>query len=502
MSMAITPASQSILIVDDNPTNLEVLADTLTEVGVQIAVALDGETALEQVQYHPPELILLDIMMPGIDGFETCRRLKADPKTFDIPVIFLTALSDAENRVAGLALGAVDYITKPFHGEEVLARVRIHLKLQNLAKTLETQNVILKQEIERRKISESSLQALNQELEKRVEERTSKLSKTLDDLGKAQVQLVHSEKMSSLGQLVAGIAHEINNPVNFIYGNLNPASEYAQDLLKLSELCRKYFSRLPDEVQAYLKQIDTAFLLEDMPKLITSMKVGADRIRQIVSSLRNFSRLDEAEVKLVDIHDGIESTLLILQNRLKGKLERTSIQVIRAYGDIPKVECYAGQLNQVFMNIISNAIDVLEECPKFNGEPRTSDKELEFKIQQALQRTRHLDAVCQQDEPCIWIRTDSTCDGWITVRIADNGSGIPESLRQRLFDPFFTTKPAGKGTGLGLSISHQIVVEKHGGMLHCESEFGKGTEFRVEIPIRQQSEVSEERKEVLTLFNN
>ncbi|MGA7933109.1 MAG: response regulator [Kovacikia sp.] len=483
--MAMNTISKSILIVDDNPTNLEVLADTLTGAGFQIAVALDGETALEQVQYHPPELILLDIMMPGIDGFETCRRLKADPKTFDIPVIFLTALSDAENKVAGLSLGAVDYITKPFQREEALARVRIHLKLHNLAKTLEDQNVRLKQEIEHRKTVENSLQILNQELEQRVEERTLKLSKTLEDLEKAQVQLVHSEKMFSLGQLVAGIAHEINNPVNFIYGNLNPASEYTQDLLKVAGFCKKYFPILPDEIQEYIKQIDVDFLQNDLPRLITSMKVGADRIRQIVVSLRNFSRLDEAEVKLVDIHEGIESTLLILQNRLKGKSEQFGIQVVKEYGDVPNVECYAGQLNQVFMNLINNAIDSFEEGPKFDQGQRSPDKELELKIQQALQRSRHLNSMVQPDKPCIWIRTELASNGWLVVRIADNGCGIPESLRQRLFDPFFTTKPVGKGTGLGLSISHQIVVEKHGGILQCESELGEGSEFRVEIPLRQ-----------------
>ncbi|PSB24447.1 hybrid sensor histidine kinase/response regulator [Stenomitos frigidus] len=483
--MSAAQECQSILIVDDNPTNLEVLAETLTDSGFQISVALDGETALEQVKYHPPALILLDIMMPGIDGFETCRRLKSDPEIFDIPVIFLTALSDAENKVAGLSLGAVDYITKPFQREEVLARVSIHLKLYNLAKTLEAQNVILKKEVEYRKTVENLLQTFNQELEQQVEERTLKLTRTLQDLEKAQVQLVHSEKMSSLGQLVAGIAHEINNPVNFIYGNLSPASEYIQDLLKLAEFCQKYFLRLPDEFQEHLKQIDIEFLQDDLPRIIASMKVGADRIRQIVLSLRNFSRLDEAEVKPVDIHEGIESTLLILQSRLKGKLDQANIQVIKEYGDLPNVECYAGQLNQVFMNIINNAIDALEECPKFNRGHHPSNKELELKIQQAVQRTRHLNIAGQQDEPCIWIRTELASNGCLVVRIADNGSGIPESLRQRLFDPFFTTKPVGKGTGLGLSISHQIVVEKHGGNLYCESELGKGSEFRVEIPIQQ-----------------
>jgi signal transduction histidine kinase len=458
--MATNSAVQSILIVDDNPTNLEVLAETLTDSGFQVAVALDGEIALEQVQYHAPELILLDIMMPGIDGFETCLRLKSNPSTCDIPIIFLTALSDAETKVAGLSLGAVDYITKPFQREEVLARVRIHLKLHNLAKTLENQNIILKQEIANRKAIENSLQLLNQELERRVEERTLTLSKTLRNLEQAQVQLIHSEKMSSLGQLVAGIAHEINNPVNFIYGNLGPASEYTQDLLKLAELCQKFFSSLSGEIQEYIEQIDMDFLQDDLPKLIASMMVGAKRIRQIVLSLRNFSRLDEAEVKPVDIHEGLESTLLILQNRLKTKPDQAEIQVIKEYGNLPNVECFAGQLNQVFMNIISNAIDALDG---FNRERSPAE--------------------ILANPGRITIKTELINQNRILIRIADNGPGMSQTIKAKLFDPFFTTKPVGKGTGLGMSISYQIVVEKHKGKLWCDSQPGQGTEFYIEIPI-------------------
>jgi signal transduction histidine kinase len=452
--------TRSILIVDDNPTNLEVLAETLTDSGFQVSVALDGETALEQVQYYPPELILLDIMMPGIDGFETCRRLKESPATSDIPVIFLTALSDTENKVSGFSLGAVDYITKPFHQEEVLARVRTHLKLHNLTRTLEDQNVILKQEITHRKAVEDLLQTLNQELERRVEERTLELSRTLQELEQAQVQLVHSDRMSSLGQLVAGVAHEINNPVNFIYGNLSPASEYTQDLLGLAEICQKHFSSLPDEIQEYIQQIDLNFLQVDLPKLVASMKVGADRIRQIILSLRNFSRLDEAEVKSVDIHEGIESTLLILQNRLKVKPEQAEIQVVKNYGNLPEVECYAGQLNQVFMNILSNAIDALDG------------------------HTSQRSATENRANPGrITITTEARNQDWVLIRIADNGPGMTEAVKKQLFDPFFTTKPIGKGTGLGMSISYQIIVENHKGKIGCDSEPGRGAEFCIEIPI-------------------
>jgi signal transduction histidine kinase len=271
--------------------------------------------------------------------------------------------------------------------------------------------------------------------------------------------------MSSLGQLVAGIAHEINNPVNFIYGNLSPASEYAQDLLKLAEICQKHLPSLPDEIREYIQQVDLNFLQTDLPKLIASMGVGADRIRQIVLSLRNFSRLDEAEMKSVDIHEGIESTLLILQNRLKGKPEQSEIQIVKNYGDLPAVECYAGKLNQVFMNIISNAIDALDS-------------------QVSLQSP----ADNRENPGKITITTAVKNQNWVLIHIADNGPGMTEAIKTQLFNPFFTTKPPGKGTGLGMSISHQIVVENHKGIFWCKSEPGKGAEFYIEIPISPEHE--------------
>ncbi|AFY35839.1 response regulator [Calothrix sp. PCC 7507] len=450
----------SILIVDDNPTNLEVLSDTLTAAGFQVAVALDGETALEQVQYYQADLIILDVMMPGIDGFETCKRLKANPLTRDIPIIFATALSDTTNKVTGLSVGAVDYVTKPFQCEEVLARIQIHLKLRNLDKILETQNLLLKQEIQQRKIAESLLQKLNQELEQRVSYRTIELSEALQKLEQTQVQLVHNEKMSSLGRLVAGVAHEINNPVNFIYGNLNYAMEYNQCLLTLLELCQENFSSLPSEIQLYLKKVDFDYLKQDMPKLLSSMRIGTERICEIVLSLRKFSRLDEADKKIVDIHEGIESTLLILQEQLKGRANHPEIRVIKEYGELPLIECYVGQLNQVFMNLLTNAIDALDEQ---NSRP--------YLVNNAEPAT-------------IQIRTQRVHQDWVKICIADNGSGIPADLQPKVFDPFFTTKPVGKGTGLGLSISHQIIVEKHQGQLLCHSELGKGTEFVINLPCK------------------
>ena len=270
--------------------------------------------------------------------------------------------------------------------------------------------------------------------------------------------------MSSLGQLVAGVAHEINNPVNFIHGNLSFADRYTRDLLELVHLYQKYYPQPELEIQERAAEIDLEFLIEDLPKILSSMQVGTERIRQIVLSLRNFSRLDQAKMKQVDIHEGIDSTLLILQNRLKSKDSSPEIKVVKEYSDLPLVECYAGQLNQVFMNILSNGIDALEEV-----------------------MSHKLSVVGSKNEPppTIRIRTEMTSPNTIAVRISDNGPGMIEEVKAKLFDPFFTTKPVGKGTGLGLSICYQIVVEKHGGSLHCESEPGRGTEFSIVIPVQQ-----------------
>ncbi|HAX74455.1 MAG TPA: hypothetical protein DCY88_01105 [Cyanobacteria bacterium UBA11372] len=285
------------------------------------------------------------------------------------------------------------------------------------------------------------------------------LQQALHELQQTQAQLIQTEKMSGLGQLVAGVAHEINNPVNFIYGNLTHVNTYAQELLSLIELYLQTYPHPSDDIQAHIEEIELEYLREDFPKIISSMKLGAERIRQIVLSLRNFSRLDEAQMKPVDIHEGIDSTLLILQNRLKEKSDRPPIEVIKEYGKLPLVECYAGQINQVFMNILSNGIDALDQ--------------------------RHGLSTVDQRSPTIRIRTQVLTPDWIAVRIADNGVGMTEAVKSKIFDPFYTTKPVGKGTGLGLSISYQIVVDKHGGLLRCLSTPGQGTEFIIEIPVRQ-----------------
>ncbi|MBD2480758.1 PAS domain S-box protein [Planktothrix sp. FACHB-1365] len=282
----------------------------------------------------------------------------------------------------------------------------------------------------------------------------------LTNFRQAQSQLIQAEKMSSLGQLVAGVAHEINNPVNFIYGNLTHAQEYTDTLLSLIKLYQDHYPNPSPEIIDFSEEWDINFLIEDIHNILKSMKMGANRIREIVLSLRNFSRLDEAEMKAVDIHEGIDNTLLILHNRLKDNSQRQAIQVIKKYGRIPLVECYAGQLNQVFMNLISNAIDALES-------------------------SSHSFTQQQQNPHQITIQTELFDPQWIRIKIADNGIGMPETVKSNLFNPFFTTKPVGKGTGLGLSISYQIIVERHKGSIQCHSELGQGTEFIIEIPLHQ-----------------
>ncbi len=309
--------------------------------------------------------------------------------------------------------------------------------------------------------SQVSISIENARLYQREQEKSRQLAKSLHELQQTQAQLVQTEKISSLGQLVAGVAHEVNNPVSFISGNLHHAMEYAQNAIALIELYQQEYPNPPAAIEEAIANFELEYLVEDLPNTIASMRVGIDRIRDIMQSLRNFSRID-SEKKLADIHAGIDSTLTILQHRLKPKGESKAIQVVKEYGDLPQVLCYSGQLNQVFMNILANAIDAME------SDRLTSEKK-------------------------IWIRTELANGEWengsntqfAVIRIKDNGPGMTEEVRQKLFDPFFTTKPEGKGTGLGLSIACQIVVEKHQGYLQCISAPGQGAEFAIAIPLQQ-----------------
>jgi signal transduction histidine kinase len=419
-----------ILIVDDNPTNLSVLSEALRSEGFRFRVAVGGESAIALAERNQPVLILLDVQMPGIDGFETCRCLKANPMTQNIPIIFTTALADTESKIKGFSLGAVDYIPKPFAQEEVLARVRVHLQLKQL----------------------------NESLEQQVSDRTSALQQ-------AQIQLVQQEKLSSLGELIAGIAHEINNPIGCIYSNIEPLQDYISEIVESLKLYQQEYPRPPRKIAEILENSDFEFALEDLKKIVNSLKVGAERIKNLSVSLRTFSRSDSSAKVSADLHQGIDSTLIILQHRLKPKrictgtkeYYRPQISVLKQYSNLPEIDCYPGQMNQVFMNLLANAIDALDESV-------TPEKSTDFM-------------------PQIRITTEIDAERNAVIRIADNGIGIPEWVRSRLFEPLFTTKPIGQGTGLGLSIARQIVVDKHGGTLNVESKLDRGSEFIIKIPM-------------------
>ncbi|MEH2268641.1 MAG: response regulator [Nostoc sp.] len=439
---------RNILVVDDTPDNLRLLSAMLTAQGFEVRKALNGKMALTACQMVLPDVILLDINMPGMDGYEVCQQLKADDKTCEVPVIFISALDDVVDKVKAFDVGGVDYIAKPFHGAEVVLRIENQINLRLLQVKLQEKNFLLQQ--------------------------------ALDNLKTSQVQQIQNEKMVALGQLVAGLAHEINNPISFIYGNLQYAGQYVEDLVNMIEVYQQEYPKPTPKIQQVAKDVDLNFMIKDLQNLIGAMYRGSDRIREIVLALQHFSRHDEAEMKRVNIHEDIENTLVMLQHRLREATERPAIIVVKDYGNLPLVTCYASELNQVFMHLLNNAIDAIEEGVG-NGEfgAPCGDKgqwgvENQSCIPYSLLST-----------PQIRIHTEVTDLNMVKIAIADNGFGIEESLRSRLFDPFFTTKPVGKGSGLGLSISYQIIVQKHRGNISCTSSVGKGAEFVIEIPIDQ-----------------
>ena len=392
--------------------------------------------------YKPKELI----------GKSTCEFVHPD----DIPLVknnFQTVLQDSTTTLS------IEFRVRHKDGSwRYIESTYAHLLMDTTVPRI----VVNSRDITERKQTEAALI----QSEAQLREKAAQLEQALQELQETQTQLIQTEKMSSLGLLVAGIAHEINNPVSFIYGNIPHATQYTQDLLNLVDLYQQNYPNPVPKIQDELEIIDIDFLRKDLPKVMESMQIGAERIRQIVLSLRNFSRVDRTAREPVDLHQNIDNTLLLLQHRLKAKAKQTQIQVLKEYSDLPLVECYAGQLNQVFMNIFSNAIDALEEA-------------------RTIKQVEDAEEMDTSVLPTLRISTELKNGNTAIIRIADNGPGIPPQIQQHIFDPFFTTKAVGQGTGLGLSISYQIVVEKHGGQLKCFSTPGEGTEFWIELPIQQ-----------------
>ncbi|MBW4522696.1 MAG: response regulator [Scytolyngbya sp. HA4215-MV1] len=413
-----------ILIVDDVPNNIRFLSNFLLDRGYQVRKAISGQMALRTIDALIPDLVLLDVNLPDISGYEVCRELKENPLTNSIPIVFLSAGNDAIDKIKAFEAGASDYITKPFHLEEVLVRIQTQLTIQALQKELRMQNEQLKD--------------------------------ALQDLKVAQANLVQQEKMATLRKVVAGVAHEVNNPLSFIACNIKPAQDHIQQLVSLIELYQQKFGDTDPEIQAWLEEMDLEFVTSDLRSILASMGNGTDRIRTVMLALRIFTRLDESGIKQIDIHENLNSVLALLRHRLDDREDGIQIQVQKDYGALPLITCYAEQFNQVMFNLLCNAIDA---------------------INAKFAQTTHYPTT-----PEISIRTRLGEDRILTVSIKDNGIGIPKIIQSRIFEPFFTTKLAGQGVGLGLATSLRIIEEIHGGRLIYTSVENEGTEFVIQMP--------------------
>lgn len=412
------------MIVDDVPANLNLLTGILKQQGYKVRPAPDGGLALDAARHSPPDLILLDIHMPEMDGFEVCRRLKADEALKEIPVLFISALTETRDKIQAFDAGGVDYITKPFQVEEVLARVRTHLELRRTRRELKRKN--------------------------------KRLKNAIGDLKNAQIRLIQSEKMAALGILSAGVAHEINNPLNFIKTSMLSLQRDVDDLVKVAtlgdSLWRNSIGPEGAEIRQLQEEIEYETILSEIPGLFRSILEGIRRTEEIVRSLRTFARQDETISKAVDIHEIVDSALIMLRNRYK-----KIAQVEKSYGNLPPIPCYVGKLSQVMINVLANAVDAIEK--KGSAGPH----QITIKTEMAEREERR----------------------YAVIRVSDTGTGIPEELVLKVFDPFFTTKAVGKGVGLGLFITRNIIQE-HRGYVEVSSEPGQGATFSIFLPERQE----------------
>lgn len=430
MSLSAELQSQpsDILIVDDVLENVRLLSEILSEAGFSVRQAVNGAMALMAIKASPPDLLLLDINMPDMDGYAICQQLKASPETQDIPIIFLSALDSSDHKVKAFELGATDYITKPFYQDEVLKRVQNQLQIRQLTQALETQN--------------------------------QTLAAALQYLKNNQAEMIQHEKMAGLNQLISGVAHEVNNPISFILGNLDHAQDYFQTLQQMILVNRRDTS-----VPTTADKDEVDFILEDFPNLLTSMRVGAERIGAVVQALQAFAHHGEVGSKAIDVQQTIDSILVLLQPQLRATNQRPSIAIDCQYGQIPHVICDAQLIGQVFLNLLNNAIEAIDA--RWN-----------------LESTEPL---LEPRSPQITIATQVVNTQWVEIAIADNGIGIPEDIQSRIYDPFFTTKPFGTAKGLGLATSYRVITENHQGNLSFGTTYLQGTQFRIRLPLDRTS---------------
>ena len=413
----------TILCVDDEKHNRDLLQAVLVPRGFEVIEAADGPQALEAAKESQPDLILLDVMMPGMDGYAVCRRLKADPALAEIPVLFISALPETKDKVRAFVEGGQDYITKPFQVEEVLARIKTHLELRRAQRKLEKKNKALR--------------------------------KTLEQLKNAQSQLIMSEKMAALGVLAAGVAHEVNNPVNFVKTSFHGLQKDFKDIISVLSFCRSLLSEDGlAALEGYQRQINYEIVMQEIPQLFSHVFGGLQRTEEIVKSLRSFARTDDSLRSKIDIHEVIDSALVILCSRYKNK-----IKIIKSYGKLPMTCGNVGKLSQILINILVNAIDSVEEEADPSRKCITLTTEM-----------------CSKDEK-----------DYAVLHISDMGPGIPQKHIHKIFDPFFTTKPVGKGIGLGLFICNNLIKE-HQGFIEVSSSEGQGSTFSIFLPAFQESQ--------------